>query len=480
MTARPQARMIIAGLGGDTGKSLVSFGLARALRRRGLCVAPFKKGPDFIDAAWLGHAAGQPGRNLDTLMQPELAIRCSLQRGLDQADIAVIEGNRGLFDGFDAEGTHSTASLAHLIAAPVILVVDATKVTRTVAALVLGCKALDPDLPLAGVILNRVGTGRQQQVIRDAIAASVGLPVLGCLPKLDVDLPDRHLGLVPAAEHARAEQVLERLADICEQHVDLDAVLAVARGARPLPRVDDAQAQRPAAHLRIGVLRDRAFSFYYPENLEALEQAGAELVEISPLADATLPEVDAIYAGGGFPEVYAAELAANASLRAALHHAIERGLPVYAECGGLVYLARTLIVDGTRHSMVGALPVDIEMCRKPQGHGYVQARVDGFNPTFALGTPVVGHEFHYTRIVDDGPLPPTTWALDRGAGVGEGRDGLRVGSVIATYSHLHALGAPGWAPALVRLAASHAQARRAKSRKNSSCHDGRGVEATDG
>jgi cobyrinic acid a,c-diamide synthase len=444
---------VIAGLAGDVGKSLVTLGLARALTRRGWRVAPFKKGPDFIDSAWLGAAARAPGRNLDTYLMGPQAIGRSLHGAAAGADLALIEGNRGLFDGVDARGSHSTAQLAGLIGAPVILVVNAAKVTRTVAAQVLGCQALDEELWLAGVILNRVATSRQEQVIREALATETGVPVLGAIPRLEAQLlPSRHLGLVCAGEHPGCEAVLERLADDVEKHVDVEAVRAIAaragriRLARPaeLPRSD-------GRRVRIGVLRDAAFSFYYPENLEALEAAGADLIPISPLADDDLPPIEGLYAGGGFPEEHAGALAANERLRAALAAAIDAGLPVWAECGGLMYLSRSIVRDGAVYPMVGALPVVVEHTSRPQGHGYVAAQVDAANPFLEVGTRLLGHEFHYSRRSDSGPVD-TVLALGRGVGLGGGRDGLRAGNVVGTYTHLHALGAPEWALGMVKAA----------------------------
>ena len=453
MAATGLPRLVLAGLAGDSGKSLVSLGLIRALRRRALSVAPFKKGPDFIDAAWLGAASGTPCRNLDTFMMSPSALLSSLAEGGRDASVAVVEGNRGLFDGLDASGSHSTAQLAKMIGAPVVLIVDVTKSTRTVAAQVLGCRLLDRDLPLAGVILNRVGTRRQEAVIREAVTVDADLPVLGAVPRLnDQHLPSRHLGLVTALEHPETEAALERVADAIESHVDIDALLELAGTAAPLEAAPPAPPAREP-HVRIGVLRDRAFSFYYPENLEALERAGADLIEISPLADEALPEVDALYAGGGFPEVYAAELAANRSLRADIAKRLDAGLPAWAECGGLMYLSRSLRTGGETHEMVGALPVHVEQTPHPQGHGYVRARSDRTNPVLAEGTELRGHEFHYSRLHGADGDVPTVLRLDRGVGVGGGRDGLQVGRTVAAYTHLHALGTPSWAEGLVAAAA---------------------------
>jgi cobyrinic acid a,c-diamide synthase len=446
-------RIVVAGLAGDAGKTVVAVGLARALTRRGWRIAPFKNGPDFIDAAWLGVAARTAGRNLDTYLMPPAVVRASLRRAARSADLAIVEGKRGLFDGVDVAGTHSTAELAKLVGAPVVLVVDATKVTRTAAALVLGCTVLDPDLPIAGVVLNRVGTARQEDLLRRAITTEAGVPVLGAVPRLDgAHLPSRHLGLVCPAEHGSRESAVDALADAIAGHVDLEAICAMAREAAPMMGPDPAEPPDAGARrVRVGVLRDAAFSFYYPENLEALEAAGADLVFISPLADRELPAVEALYAGGGFPEEHAAALARNEPLRDALASAIGAGLPVWAECGGLMYLAQGLIRHGRVHPMVGALPTVVEHMPRPQGHGYVAATVDRANPFFAVGTRLVGHEFHHSRAIL-APGAETALAVERGAGVGRGRDGLAVGNVVATYAHLHALGTPAWARALVHAA----------------------------
>ncbi len=453
---------MVAGLAGDTGKTLVSLGLIGALRARGFAVAPFKKGPDFIDAAWLGAAAKSDGRNLDTFLMPPDAIVRSLAHSARGADLAVVEGNRGLFDGMDAAGTHSTATLCKLTKSPVLLVVDATKSTRTIAALVLGCCRLDPDLQIAAVLLNRVGTSRQESLIRQAVTEETGVPVWGAIPRLSGRrLPSRHLGLVTAVEHPEAKVAIAQAAEAVEQHVDLSAIVDLAREAPELRAEPIPDAPKPEATVRIGVPRDRAFSFYYPENLEALEAAGAELVFFSPLCDERLPDMDALYAGGGFPEVHAAELADNQLLREQLARRIARGLPVWAESGGLVYLSRTLRRGSDEYPMVGALPITVEHDPRPQGHGYVRARVDGPCPFFAEGTELRGHEFHYTRVCDEPSTLDTVLALERGVGVGQARDGIRTGSVVATYTHLHALGMPGWAAAMVRAAQDDASRRAA-------------------
>jgi cobyrinic acid a,c-diamide synthase len=304
------------------------------------------------------------------------------------------------------------------------------------------------------VVLNRVGTPRQEKVIREAIANATGLSVLGAIPRLrDQHLPSRHLGLVPAAEHPQVEQAIESVACAVANHVDLDRVLTLAGSAPALEASGPLFGPAPdAPRTRIGVLRDEAFSFYYPENLEALEAAGGEVVPLSPQTDDGMPAIDALYAGGGFPECHAAGLSANRAFREALAERIAEGLPVWAECGGLMYLSRELTEEGTSYPMVGALPIRVERTPRPQGHGYVSARVDRQNPFLDPGTELRGHEFHYSRLLDNGDRVDTVLSLDRGTGVGKGRDGLQVGNVVASYTHLHALGAPTWAPSLVEAA----------------------------
>jgi cobyrinic acid a,c-diamide synthase len=376
--------------------------------------------------------------------------------------VAVIEGNRGLFDGVDAQGSHSTARLAKLLHCPVILVIDATKVTRTIAALVAGCRALDQELELAAVVLNRIGTARQEAVIREAVETATGVPVLGAIPKLPHQhLPSRHLGLVTAIEHHQTEAALSRVAEVIAQQVDVSAVLDTARRAAPLapppqpPAPQLAGSAASTSGLRVGVLKDRAFSFYYPENLEALQAAGAQLVALSPLADDLPEEVDALYAGGGFPEVYAAELSANRSFREQLAARIAEGLPVWAECGGLAYLSEAIVSHGSSYPMVGALPVAVELTARPQGHGYVRAHFDRPNPFLPVGSELLGHEFHYTRLTATSSADlPTVLSLGRGVGLGDGRDGMLTQSALATYVHVHALGHTAWAKSVVAAAQS--------------------------
>jgi cobyrinic acid a,c-diamide synthase len=456
-------RLVVAGLAGDSGKTLVSLGLTGALARRGLEVAPFKKGPDYIDAGWLEQAAGRSARNLDTYMMGTPAIAEALRRS-GSPDLILVEGNRGLHDGVDAAGSQSSGELAKLLRSPVLLVVDVTKMTRTAAALVLGVAKADPEVALAGVILNRVATARQERVIRDAIQELTGLPVHGAVPRLEGEdpLPGRHLGLVTAAEHPSRRSALDRSREVVAENVDLDAVVNAARSA-PAVELPDWVGPVGGDPVTIGVLRDAAFSFYYPENLEALEQAGARLVFVSPLADVDLPRVDALYMGGGFPEVHAQRLAENRSMLNAVREAAVGGMPIYAECGGLMYLSRELVVDTFSYPMAGVLDLVVEHTPKPTGHGYVVAEVRQSNPFFATGMRLTGHEFHYSRVVKGEHSVSAVLDLERGRGIGDGLDGLVVGRVWASYLHLHALGTPSWAESLTGLARDYRSGRVAAS-----------------
>jgi cobyrinic acid a,c-diamide synthase len=453
-------RVVIAGLSGGGGKTLVAAGIAAAWRRKGCAVAPFKKGPDYIDAAWLSRAGSMPCRNLDLFLMSGEVVVSAFAGAAMRADISVIEGNRGLFDGVDARGSYSTAELAKLLDAPVVLVVDGTKSTRTAAALVLGCQLLDPLVPIRGVILNRTGGTRHQAVLREAIEDVCQVPVLGSLPKLDGHpFPERHLGLVPPDEHGSLDEAVAQAARIAEEHLDLERLWHVARLAPPLDVpapmavVEGGEAPEGA---RIGVFRDAAFQFYYPDNLDALKRAGAELVSISPLRDHELPEVDALYLGGGFPETLAGELEANATFRASLRRAVEHDLPVYAECGGAVYLGDELVYQGRRYEMAGALPAAFAFAERPRGHGYAVLEACEGNPFYEAGTTVRGHEFHHTylRRLTREPVG-FAFRVTRGYGFGGGKDGLRHRGVLACYTHVHALGTPEWAPSLVRAGARH-------------------------
>jgi cobyrinic acid a,c-diamide synthase len=466
---RPCPRLVIGALRGSAGKTTLCASLAAALGRRGFAVAPFKKGPDYIDAAWLSLASGRTCRNLDTFLMGREEVVRSFSRHASGDAVSLIEGNRGLYDGTNLEGEHSTAELAKLLKAPVVLVVDCDKVTRTMAAMILGCQHFDRSVAIRGVILNRVAGNRHAAIVRKTVEDRCRLPVFGTVPRMaDIPFSERHLGLIPPQEQERNQLTLERAARIAGEYLDLDGLVDVARGApdwedipdNPESRQSDESAGDPVT---IGVIRDRAFQFYYPENLEALAARGARIIEISALRDSVLPPVDALYIGGGFPETQARLLAENEAFRRSLREAAEEGLPIYAECGGFMFLGETLIVGGHHYPMVGFLPVSFEMEKRPQGHGYTVVDVERENPFFPVGTRLTGHEFHYSRLLSWEGERQLAFRLERGSGIDGRRDGLCRKNVLASFTHLHALGTPRWAEGLVERARWYRAGRRGEA-----------------
>ena len=455
-------RVVIAALKGGSGKTILSLGLVSAWREKGYSIAPFKKGPDFIDAGWLTFAADRPCYNLDPfLMNEEQILRSFLHRS-QGVDLSLIEGNRGLYDGLDLDGCCSTAELARLLKTPVLIIVDVSMTTRTIAAVIKGCQTFDPDLDIAGVILNRVANGRQEGLIRGAIEKYCGIPVVGSVPKLEENIfPERHMGLVPYQERNRAEKAVSWAKKTVRENLQLDQIWEIAHGTDPIEAVSEDIASESivtAGHRppRIGFIRDRAFWFYYPENLEQLEQMGAVLVQIDAISDKELPPLDALYIGGGFPETQAQALADNQTFKDSLKEAIEEGLPVYAECGGFMYLGERLLVDNMPYPMVGALPVEFILQRKPQGHGYTILEVAGPNPYYRLGELLQGHEFHYSKPVFSREKNlEFVFKVARGRGVDGIRDGICKKNLLATYTHVHAAGNPNWAKSLFRVALEH-------------------------
>jgi cobyrinic acid a,c-diamide synthase len=448
-------RLVIAGTSGSSGKTIVSMGLLHLLRRAGIEVRAFKKGPDYIDAGWLAWASSHTVRNLDTYLMGQEGVLDSFTRHATADGINLIEGNRGIFDGFDAEGTHSTAAIARCLSAPVILVVNASKVTRTAAAFVLGCQRLDPAVAIRGVILNNVSGERHRDIMHRAIMGSCSVPVVGALPQVRTGLlPERHLGLVTPQEHSAKEKLGQSLLEVVDNRLDVDALLSIARAAPPLRCATEPWVAPPVASaVNIGYLKDGAFTFYYPENLEQLEQAGARLIPISALNAVVLPDnLHALYIGGGFPETHAQALSENSTYLRSVRQAALRGLPIYAECGGLILLATSLRWKGVRYAMAGVFPFDVELCESPQGHGYCELRVDKPNPFFPVGVVLHGHEFHYSRIQAGQEAIATACVVNRGTGCFDKLDFVMHRNVVATYAHLHALASPEWAPGVVAAA----------------------------
>ncbi len=441
------ARLVIAAPASGHGKTTVSTGLMAALTSRGLAVAPFKVGPDYIDPGYHTLAAGRPGRNLDPVLCGEELMAPLFAHGSHGCDIAVIEGVMGLFDGrLGTRGFGSTAHVARLLRAPVLLVVDVRHTSRSAAALVAGMSRFDPDVQVAGVVLNQIGSPRHEKEIREAIA-ELGIPVVGALPrKLDIEAPSRHLGLVPAAE--REDAGIRAMGEAVAEHLDLDAILALARTAEALasPAWDPAAVVSPPSSRRprVAVAGGRAFTFRYPETDELLIAAGCEPVVFDPMQDATLPaNVSGLWLGGGFPEVHATELDANATLLADIRQRVAAGLPTVAECAGLLYLCQS--VDG--HHMVGAIAADAQMAARLT-MGYRNAAADGDTLLGRVGETITGHEFHRTEIIGEGTAPVRVgadgsltpgvpaWHLD-------GRtDGVATATLHASYLHVHWAGHP--------------------------------------
>jgi cobyrinic acid a,c-diamide synthase len=463
------ARLVIAGVRSGVGKTTVTAGLIAALARRGLTVQPFKTGPDYIDPTYHTLAAGRPCRNLDTWMVPPQRVQALFAHIAGEADIAVVEGVMGIFDGFSYEEEQgSTAQVAKLIGAPVVLMIDASKMARSAGALALGYHKFDPDLPLAGFIVNQVGSDRHGQGVATAVEQATGLPVFGWLTRDSaLEIPERHLGLVPTAEPGRWRAFIEATADRVERNLDIDRLLAIAQKAQPIIKPDlssllgDGQPRDDRSRLSaagsaegvesvgnrpiVAVARDEAFNFTYEDNLDLLRAAGAELVFFSPLHDTTLP-VDAagIMLSGGFPELYAAQLAANTKIREALRQTHQQDIPIYAECGGLMYLTEAITdLEGQQHPMVGLLPGHSVMTRHRLTLGYRQAQAVSNSWLLAAGETVRGHEFHYSKWEDrPADLPPAYHLLPRN-GQGEPRpEGAVLGNLWASYVHLHFWGKP--------------------------------------
>jgi cobyrinic acid a,c-diamide synthase len=445
------AHLYISAAHKSSGKTVISTGLCAALRARGVPVQPFKKGPDYIDPMWLGRAAGRPCRNLDffTMTNEEIVAACHRHGRGD--DVGVIEGTKGLHDGVAVDGSDSNAALAKLLAAPVILVVDSRGLTRGVAPLVDAQSRFDGGVRTAGVILNRVGGPRHEGKLRAAIEHYTDIPVLGAVsdnPSLTI--PEGHLGLLPANDHPEAPCVVRAIADAVREQVDLDEVLRIARDASwPAGSPGPEEEQPTVGSVRIGVARDAAFAFYYAEDLEGLRAAGAELHFFDTMADESLPDVDGLFIGGGVPERHMDALAANRRLRRELKSRIQAGMPVYAECGGLMYLSRSLKRGDSRADMVGAIEADTVMHDKPRGRGYVKLRETGRSPwPLPDGDNkeriVNAHEFHYSGLENCAPDVDFAYEVVRGHGIDGRHDGLLTNNVLASFSHLRDVGTHPW------------------------------------
>lgn len=449
------SRLLIAAPHKSSGKTTITLGLCAALTGRGMAVQSFKKGPDYIDPMWLGAATGRPCYNLDFNTQSPAELRQLFACKGQDADLRLVEGNMGLFDSLDVEGEGSNGALARLLGAPVLLVMDVRGMTRTTVPLIMGLQRFEPEVNIAGVILNKVAGARHESRLREVIAHYLDIPVVGAIHRDSrMELDERHLGLIPANEAEEVEAVLARISRTVAEQVDLDAVKSLAESAPPLFPCKSAT-QSPlqtGPRIRIGIAKDAAFGFYYPDDLESLEKAGAELVPFSPVRDRQLPNVDGLFIGGGFPETQMEALEGNREMRKAIADAIESGLPVYAECGGLMYLSRRIRWEQRSAEMVGVVPADTVMHRRPVGRGYTRLVETARHPWPGPGFgDFKAHEFHYSSLENVAPGLSYAYEVGRGAGIDGRHDGFVHRNLLAGYAHLRDVATSRWAERFVRF-----------------------------
>ena len=466
-------RIVIAGTHSGAGKTTITTGLMAALTRKGFKVQPYKVGPDYIDPSYHTVATGNPSRNLDTWMVGEKTVRETFFRSSKSSDLAIIEGVMGLYDGASGkEETGSTAQVAKLLKAPVILIVDVKSMARSAAAIVLGFKNLDPDLNLAGVILNRIGSERHYQLVKDAIEHYIDVPIVGKIYKnSELTMPERHLGLVPMTETSQREGAFNSLADIIEASLDIDKLLAIADTAGELAEIGEAFPPTSsktcpsenvcpdtlAVPVQIAYAWDEAFSFYYQDTLDLMKALGAKLVPFSPLKDERLPEgVGGLYIGGGFPELFLPQLAANTKMLDSIRSANTQGMPIYAECGGLMYLCQDILdFDGQPHQMAGLVPASCQMKKRLVAMGYIKAEALQDNLICPKGDVIKGHEFHYSDLIN--LKEDFSWAFTfrkKTTGL-EKVAGFQKGNLLASYLHVNMAGRPELAKRLLEHCRRH-------------------------
>jgi cobyrinic acid a,c-diamide synthase len=439
----------------SSGKTSLAIGLLAAFAERGLAVQPFKKGPDYIDPMWLKRAAGRPCYNLDYNTQGDDEIRALFARHTSNANFALIEGNKGLYDGLDMQGSDCNAALAKLLQTPVILVLDTEGITRGLAPLVLGYQAFDTDIRIAGLILNRVASSRHEDKLRASLEHYTDVPVLGAIGRhKELIVTERHLGLTTPCEQGASKAKIECLKMAVTEGVDIDPVLEIAECASAPDKTGPGRTPYARADIRIGVARDAAFSFHYPDDLEALESAGAELVFFNALKDERLPGVDGLFLGGGFPETQMGALEANASLRADIREAAQNALPIYAECGGMMYLCRSISWRGESRKMAGVIAADAVMRDKAQGRGLVKLEETPAAPwplPAGARTPAqfTAHEFHYAALENCPANMEFAYRVLRGQGIKGRQDGIVIGNMLANFCHLRDTNMNHWAERFV-------------------------------
>jgi cobyrinic acid a,c-diamide synthase len=449
-------RVFISAAHKSSGKTTLTLGLCAALDARGHAVQPFKKGPDYIDPLWLGMAARRPCYNLDFHMMQRDEIEQQFARAAVGTRISLIEGNKGLYDGLDLDGSNSNAALAKLLDAPVVLVIDARGMTRGVAPLILGYQAFDPDIRIAGVILNNLGGSRHESKLRAVIEHYTDVEVIGAVQQDPaMHIAERHLGLVPANEQQAAQSSIQQVGERVAAQVDLDRLLAIADSApeRPVASVQD-EAISSVERVRIGIAHDQAFGFYYSEDLDTLRASNVDLVRLDTLHDPVLPHVDGLIIGGGFPEMFMTALEANAPLRASIRHAIESGLPTYAECGGLMYLSRNLAWKGRTCEMVGVVPGDTVMHERPVGRGYARLQPTG-DDRWQETESIPAHEFHYSSLENLPAGSIYAYEVKRGHGIDGRNDGFQIHNLLAGYVHRRGTGKQGWITPFLKQVRAH-------------------------
>jgi cobyrinic acid a,c-diamide synthase len=460
-------RIIVAGDRSSSGKTTISVGIMSLLSERGMKVQPFKVGLDYIDPSYHAMVTGRTSENLDGFLMPDPAITEAFQHSAEDADIAVIEGVRGLYEGLESlSDVGSTAQIAKILKCPVILVVDAQSITRSTAAIVKGYKEFDRGVNIRGVILNKVGSDRHAEKAKMAIEKYTGVEVLGAIPRNKaMSLTMRHLGLVPAREGASRvpdfDSKIEKVKAIIKEHTNVDRIVEIAKEA---PKIRNGKqsifAKGKSAGIRIGVALDEAFNFYYKDNVDLLNLKGAEVIYFSPLHDSEIPEVDGLMIGGGYPEIYASELAANGSMKKSVSEASQRGMPIYGECGGLMYLSKSLeCADGKSYEMVGVMDAKSSMLQHVRTIGYVLGKFERDTPIGSKGTFFKGHEFHYSVMTDIGMDVTFAYRMDRGIGIKDGMDGMIVNNTLGSYTHLHAASYAPFASKFVEACATYKEGK---------------------
>jgi len=454
-------KILISAAHKSSGKTTVSIGLCAALAEQGKQVQPFKKGPDYIDPMWLGMAAGRPCYNLDFFLCPNEEIEQEFVNRTANCDTAIVEANMGLYDGMSLDCSDSNAALAKVLDLPVILVVDTRGITRGIAPLLLGYTSFDKDVNIAGVILNRVGGSRHEAKLRASVEHYTDVPVLGAIYRnADLSIEERHLGLIPSNETEDSRKLVQACREAVKSGVDIDRILSLE--SRPLTRtatVQDVQAGS-SSPLRIGIAMDAAFGFYYPGDLEAMKSLGVEVVPINMLHDTVLPDIDGLFVGGGFPEIHMQELEANSAMRESVRNAIENGLPTYAECGGMMYLSRSIHWKDKSAKMVGVIPGDTLMHERPQGRGYTRLQETNRHPWPKLGEIPEGfsfpaHEFHHSSLDIDQKNPTYAYKVLRGSGINGENDGYIHKNMLASYVHLRNVAGNQWVSRFVQFVRDH-------------------------